>query len=87
MEKNVVDVNGSKYFRPPQTEEKSPSSCTSGLHGSLPFHLWLRNQDDWVIDVAQENEAYQAMKLAYEANAEPHGSAASDDTVEAHVGQ
>ena len=68
MEKNVVDVNGSKYFRPPQTEEKSPSSCTSGLHGSLPFHLWLRNQDDWVIDVAQENEAYQAMKLAYEAN-------------------
>ena len=28
MEKDVVDVNGRKYFRPPQAEENAPSSCT-----------------------------------------------------------
>jgi hypothetical protein len=28
METNIVDVNGRKYFRPPQTEKNAPSSCT-----------------------------------------------------------
>jgi hypothetical protein len=49
-------------------EEKRASSCMSGLHCSLSFHSWLRNQDQWVIAVAQSDSVYQAMKLAYAAN-------------------
>ena len=36
METNVVDVNGRKFFKPPQAEEKAPSSCTSELLCSVP---------------------------------------------------
>jgi len=68
MGTNVVDVNGRKFFKPPQAEEKAPSSCTSGLPCSIPFHSWLKDQDDWVIAVAQEDDVYQAMKLSYESN-------------------
>ena len=53
-------------------ERKRASSCTSGLRCSLPFHSWLRDQDQWVIDIAQEDDVYQAMKLSYEANAKAH---------------
>jgi|GEM_PF-5838779 len=40
-------------------------------HESCPltFHQWLRGQDQWVISVAQSDVVYQAMKLAYAANA------------------
>ena len=36
----------------------------------LPFHSWLRNQQQWMIDVAQDDDVYKAMKLSYEANSE-----------------
>jgi len=35
---------------------------------SVAFHQWLRQQDQWVIVVAQSDTVYQAMKLSYEAN-------------------
>ena len=78
MGTNVVDVNGRKFFKPPQAEEKAPSSCTSGLPCSIPFHSWLKDQDDWVIAVAQEDDVYQAMKLSYESNDRLHGRGRSD---------
>ena len=48
--------------------QDAPYSRTCGLRCSLPFHSWLRNQDQWVIAVAQSDTVYQAMKLSYEAN-------------------
>ena len=70
---------------PPYEEKNAPSSCTCGLHCSLPFHSWLRNQEQWVITVAQSDTVYQAMKLSYEANAEAHGRAVAR-TVQPLVG-
>jgi hypothetical protein len=47
---------------------KPTSSCTGPSDCLLPFHSWLRNQDQWVIAVAQSDIVYQSMKLSYEAN-------------------
>jgi len=50
MEKEVVDVNGRKYFRPPQTEEKRASSCTSRSRCSVSDRTMEKALAAWAIE-------------------------------------
>ena len=55
------------YMKYDGCSKEPPSPCTSELHCSS-FHLWLRDQDQWIIDVAQNDDVYKAMKMSYDAN-------------------
>jgi len=69
-----------------ENDAKSAGSGTGQSPCSVPFHQWLRQQDQWVIVVAQSDTVYQAMKLSYEANADLERTARSDGTLQDFVG-